>query len=164
MVFENNILKILDLSAAYGNDVVLESASFELAKGQFVGLFGGNGSGKTTLLKIISGELLQKSGSIIYKNASLDSNSIVSRMKMGIIYIHQFPITFPDLFAWENFAIWSFALNKRKQFDLTKNGIIRFLNEKLSFLGLAVSLEKKVSDLSEGDLQILEFTRCFIIT
>lgn len=155
-------LQLNDISAAYNTDVVLESVSFKVKAGEFVGLLGGNGSGKTTLLKMIGGELNPKSGEIIYGGKPLVSYSISERIEKGIIYIHQFPVTFPDLFTWENFLIWASAIKKKKEFALTKEGVINFLTAKLSVLKLSVPFEKKTSDLTEAELQILEFTRCFI--
>lgn len=40
----------------------LHDLSFDLAKGQIMGIMGPNGSGKTTLLKILCGEIMQDSG------------------------------------------------------------------------------------------------------
>ena len=135
-------LQLNDISAAYNTDVVLEYVSFKVKTGEFVGLLGGNGSGKTTLLKMIGGELIPKSGEIVYKNKPLVSDSIAERIEKGIVYIHQFPITFPDLFAWENFLIWSSTIKRKKEFALTKEGIINFLTGKLSTLGLSFQMEQ----------------------
>jgi ABC-type sugar transport system ATPase subunit len=156
-------LQLNEISAAYKTDIVLQSVSFTVKKSEFVGLLGGNGSGKTTLLKMIGGELSPKSGEIVYKSKPLVSDCIAERIEKGIVYIHQFPITFPDLFAWENFLIWSSALKTKKKFFLTREGITGFLTDKLKALELTVPFEKKTSDLSEAELQILEFTRCFIV-
>ncbi len=155
-------LDLNDISAAYHNDVILESVSFKVKTGEFVGLLGGNGSGKTTLLKIIGGELNPKSGEIVYQGKPLVPYSISERIEKGIIYIHQFPVTFPDLFAWENFLIWASVIQTKKEFSLTKEGVINYLNAKLSVLKLSVPFEKQTNELTEAELQILEFTRCFI--
>src|ERR1700716_309483 len=40
---------------AYGPQIVLDDATFTLARGEKVGLIGANGSGKSTLAKILAG-------------------------------------------------------------------------------------------------------------
>jgi ATP-binding cassette subfamily F protein uup len=44
---------------------LLKNVSLSLATGDRLGLVGSNGSGKSTLLKLIAGELVPESGSII---------------------------------------------------------------------------------------------------
>ena len=53
----NNSLELYFARKRYGRKEVLSQVSFELAKGEILGLFGRNGSGKSTLLKILFGTL-----------------------------------------------------------------------------------------------------------
>jgi macrolide transport system ATP-binding/permease protein len=58
-------LSIEQISKAYGDNQVLNGASFSLGEGQKLGLVGANGVGKSTLLKIIVGEIEPDSGRAI---------------------------------------------------------------------------------------------------
>ena len=48
-------LKIQNLSASYGDKIVLSDVSFSLQQGDFVCLCGPNGAGKSTLLSVMAG-------------------------------------------------------------------------------------------------------------
>ncbi len=56
------LLTINNIAKAYGDNQVLNQASFALDHGQKLGLVGANGVGKSTLLKLIVGELEPDSG------------------------------------------------------------------------------------------------------
>ena len=47
-------LKLINLSAAYGTQTILQNISFTLGAGQIIGLAGSSGSGKTTLLNALA--------------------------------------------------------------------------------------------------------------
>lgn len=59
-----DVLKVSDLSMAFPGKCLYKNVSFDIYKGQKIGLIGGNGTGKTTLFKIILNELKPTSGSV----------------------------------------------------------------------------------------------------
>lgn len=59
-----DVLKVKDLSMAFGDNYLYKDISFEIYKGQKIGLIGGNGTGKTTLFKIILNQLRPTSGEV----------------------------------------------------------------------------------------------------
>lgn len=67
------MIRVQDLTAAYGERVILENLSFQMAAGEFVGLLGPNGSGKSTLLNAMTGLVPLRSGMVWYNGASLDN-------------------------------------------------------------------------------------------
>jgi ABC-type transport system involved in cytochrome bd biosynthesis fused ATPase/permease subunit len=58
-------IAVQDLNKYYGSNHVLKGISFEVFKGEKVGLVGKNGSGKSTLFKVMSGKEGYESGSVI---------------------------------------------------------------------------------------------------
>lgn len=54
---ERPLVHLHDVSFGYGSDLVLDSVSLTVDRGDYLGLIGPNGSGKTTLLKLILGIL-----------------------------------------------------------------------------------------------------------
>lgn len=72
----NDFLKIDNFSCGYPGKFELQSISFEIAKGDFVGIIGPNGSGKTTLFKGISGELATLDGVVKLAGSKLQKMSL----------------------------------------------------------------------------------------
>lgn len=64
------LLDIIEVSHSFGDNTLYKNASFELFKGEHMGIVGHNGTGKTTLLNTIIGEIVPDSGRIVWqKNA-----------------------------------------------------------------------------------------------
>ncbi|KAB3532077.1 ABC-F family ATP-binding cassette domain-containing protein [Alkaliphilus serpentinus] len=58
------ILSCNNISKAFGIDIILKDISFNLQKGEKVGLVGLNGAGKSTLFRILTGELSYDTGDL----------------------------------------------------------------------------------------------------
>ena len=58
------LLRLTNVSIAYGTHALLDNANFQLDAGERVGLLGRNGEGKSTLMKIIAGNVQADHGEI----------------------------------------------------------------------------------------------------
>ena len=58
------VLKITDLSFAYGDRQIVRGFTADVLRGERIGILGGNGAGKTTLIKLLTGSLKPNSGSV----------------------------------------------------------------------------------------------------
>ena len=88
--------------------VVLNQASGEIAKGEFISILGRSGSGKSTLLNLISGIDVADSGSIWLGDQELTrmndlQRTLFRRRKIGFIF--QFFNLIPTLTVWENVSL-----------------------------------------------------------
>lgn len=63
-----SLLEVKDISQSFGDKKLFKESSFELYKGEHMGIVGQNGAGKSTLMKILIGEILSDDGSIIWQN------------------------------------------------------------------------------------------------
>jgi len=60
------VLDVADVSVGYGRRLVVNSARFQVAKGQTVAVVGESGSGKTTLAHAVCGQIAPRSGRLIF--------------------------------------------------------------------------------------------------
>lgn len=73
----NEIIKFEDVSFGYRENVsVIKDCSFEIKKGEFVGIIGLSGAGKTTMADILMGLLPVNSGKITVDNEEITEKNI----------------------------------------------------------------------------------------
>ena len=84
---KNPILKINNLTVFYKTNQILKDISFDLYKGETLGIIGESGSGKSTIAKSILGLIKINTGKILFKNQNTNdiSNSIF-RKKVQLIF------------------------------------------------------------------------------
>jgi ATPase subunit of ABC transporter with duplicated ATPase domains len=58
------LLDVINLSHSFGDNVLYNNASFELYRGEHMGIVGNNGAGKTTLINTLIGKVIPDSGEI----------------------------------------------------------------------------------------------------
>jgi len=97
-----DLLDIQELSAGYGEAVVLTGVSFSLPQGQTLALLGRNGTGKTTLLNTIAGATRQHGGTIRLGGADLHRLPSHLRAAAGVGWVPQERNIFKSLTVDEN--------------------------------------------------------------
>ncbi|MGI4813080.1 MAG: ABC transporter ATP-binding protein [Janthinobacterium lividum] len=96
------LLRLENVSAGYGDSIVLDDVSFELESGQSLALLGRNGVGKTTLLSTLMGQTRLHRGAIRWRGALLNGVSSQRRAHMGLGWVPQERWVFPSLTVEEN--------------------------------------------------------------
>lgn len=69
--WELELLSVRNLQCNFGGLAAVSDVSFDVAKGEFVGIIGPNGAGKTTLLNLITGYLKPSSGKILFLDRNI---------------------------------------------------------------------------------------------
>lgn len=84
------IIEVRNLTAAYGDFVLLEDVSFEVARGEVFVIIGGSGCGKSTLMKHLIGLLKPAGGRILIGGGDINSATGQERAdllkKFGVMY------------------------------------------------------------------------------
>jgi len=98
----NPLLQVEQLSAGYGDAVVLNDVSLSLGEGQTLALLGRNGVGKTTFMDTLAGATRQHGGRIMLAGQSLSSMPAHARAGAGIGWVPQERNIFKSLTVHEN--------------------------------------------------------------
>jgi branched-chain amino acid transport system ATP-binding protein len=111
------VLRIRDVTSAYGDIQVLRGVSLDVGDGEIVALLGPNGHGKSTLLKAIAGVHPATGGSI-----ELDGEEIVAEpphriVQRGVAYIPEERHLFPEMTVFENLRLGAYTRRARERFE-----------------------------------------------
>jgi polar amino acid transport system ATP-binding protein len=157
MITNNNpILKIHNITKSFGSSTILDSVSFELAKGEIKVLIGPSGGGKSTLLQCINCLVVPDSGEIELENERVDysrkQDLYKLRQQVGMIF-QDFNL-FDHLTALDNITI---ALRKVKKLD--KKEARQRARLELDQVGLSDKEALYPAQLSGGQKQRLAIAR-----
>ncbi len=79
------MIKVNNLVRRYGEFTAIDQVSFEIKKGEIVGLLGHNGAGKTTIMKVLTGYLEQCAGSVSIKGLDIADDLIAIQAMIGYL-------------------------------------------------------------------------------
>jgi branched-chain amino acid transport system ATP-binding protein len=147
------MLKVDDLSVAYGGLHALSGVSLRVAEGQFVAIVGPNGAGKTTLFKAISGTVAPVSGRITYQGADLLAVPSWQRAHLGIAHVPEGRQVFGALTVLENLEMGAYSQSGRSEWARNIERIFAL------FPVLAERRHQLAGTLSGGEQQMLAIGR-----
>ena len=144
------LLELRELRAGYGDAVVLDGVSLEVAERGSLAVLGRNGAGKSTLLLTILGYTSLKKGSILWNGRDISSLQPHRRAGLGIGWVAQEREIFPSLSVEENLTVAA----RPGPWDLKKVfALFPRLAERRSNMG---------NQLSGGEQQMLAIARALM--
>jgi branched-chain amino acid transport system permease protein len=146
--------EVRSLSKHFGGLVAVKDVSFQMRKGEILGLIGPNGAGKTTIFNLITGFIQPDSGTVEWKGSTITGlkppNQICLR---NICRTFQLVKPFKDMSVVENVMVGAFAKIKRAE-EARGQAL-----EILDFLGLSDHRNSLASSLTIADRKRLELGR-----
>ncbi len=150
-------LELRQVTKRFGGVAAVDGVTFEVAKGDIVGIIGPNGAGKTTLLNCISGLHRLNGGDIRWQGASISGMAPHRIAKLGIGRTFQIVRPFGSMSVRENAAIG--ALFGSADARRRPKEAFEIADEVLALVGLAAKAGHPVSALTIPDRKRLEVAR-----
>jgi branched-chain amino acid transport system ATP-binding protein len=154
MTLAEPILLVAKVTKRFGGLFAVKDISFDIKKGEAIGLMGPNGAGKTTLLNIISGEYKPDSGSIKFNGNDLTGLPPHKICHLGIARTFQIPEPFVNLTTMQNMEVAARFGRGMEKAAAEKEAI-----EILDILGLSAKKDVLAKDLPTVTLKLLELAR-----
>ena len=136
------LISVRDLKVGYGETVLLESATFEVARGDIFIILGGSGCGKSTLLRHLVGLESPMAGEIAISGVGSPRLEGLAP-RYGVMF--QSGALFSSMTVGENVG---FALQEWT--ELPAEPILAIVRAKLALVGLEGAEEKLPAELSGG--------------
>jgi branched-chain amino acid transport system ATP-binding protein len=102
---DHNSLSIRGISKYFAGLKALDGVSFDLRRGEILGLIGPNGSGKTTLINVVSGLLPATSGQVFVDGAEITNKRPYHMARAGLARTFQTIRLFRELTVLENVEV-----------------------------------------------------------
>ena len=134
-----NVLKVRDIEKSFDGKKVLQNISFDLFKGERVGIIGKNGIGKSTLLKIITDRISRDGGEVEFG----------SRVKVGYYDQNHMELTLSNTILQEINS----SLNLTEEYLRSLAGGFLFPGE---------DVLKKIEKLSGGEKVRVSFLKLYM--
>lgn len=137
------MIKINNLSKAYGGQIVLQVPELNIPTGQSFGLVGNNGAGKTTLFSLLLDLIQPYGGEVLIKEINV-ARSTDWKNFTGAFLDENFLIGFQTPEEYFEFTGSLFGLNRSDVFQFLERFEVLFNNEILG-------KKKYIRDLSKGN-------------
>jgi branched-chain amino acid transport system ATP-binding protein len=162
------ILRIQELSRAFGGLRAVQEVSFDVPAGAITSVIGPNGAGKTTLFNLIAGSLQADRGEVVFDGRPITGSKPHAVAQLGISRTFQNTRLFPHMTVLENVmvgrhtrsragylaALLHLPLTWREERSIRESA--EGMLEELEIVHLS---DLPASDLSFGQQRTVEFAR-----
>lgn len=151
------ILEVKNLTKKFGGLTAVNDISFEIRRGELLGLIGPNGAGKTTLFNLIFGSEKPSSGRIRFDGKDITGLKPYQIVNLGISRTFQIVRSFKYLTILDNVAVS--CLSPRGKKVASQYGIKKYASTILAMTGLVDKARIPPIVLPHGDLRKLQIAK-----
>jgi len=145
-----------NIDAGYGDAVIVQGVSVQVAEGEIVAIVGPNGSGKSTLIKSFLGFARLFQGSVFYQGKDITGIASHKAVSLGIGYVPQINNVFPNLTIAENLDMGAYHREGKASIKAGMAEIYEMFPE------LEVRKNGLAGNLSGGERQMLAIARAMM--
>ena len=162
------LLQMEAVTVRFGGLTALDGVSFEIKRGEILGLIGPNGAGKTTCFNTMTGVYRPTSGQVVFDGRTLGAIKRNQITRLGIARTFQNIRLFSDMTALENVivgtdarhrtsvpgAVFRSKRHRAEERDALERGMAL-----LEFVGIGKRATQQARNLPYGDQRRLEIAR-----
>ena len=153
------VLRLQGLRKSFGGLVAVNDVSFDVGRGEILGLIGPNGSGKTTTMNLVSGSFRPDRGAIVLDGHDIAGQPANRIARLGIARTFQLLRLIDEMSVLEN-AMVGLAFRPGQPWDAS---IRRKAEGYLELVGLGGLADAAVSQLTYIDQKRLELARAMAL-
>lgn len=162
------LLELRDITLRFGGLVALDSVSFDIKRGEILGLIGPNGAGKTTCFNVMTGVYRPTRGRVLLEGVSLARRKRYQITKLGLARTFQNIRLFGEMTALENVVVGADARHRTSvpgallrlpRHHREEREVIEKATALLEFVGIADRAADKARNLPYGYQRRLEIAR-----
>lgn len=146
------MLELRNVTAGYGDTIVLRDVTIEVPASAAVALLGPNGAGKTTLLRVASGLIVPVSGRVSLFGQDVTGQDTATLARKGLCHVPEGRGIFPSLTVRENLRLSAY---KADEADAIERAVT-------AFPALRTRMKQIAGSLSGGEQQMLAISRAYI--
>ena len=164
------ILEVKEITKTFGGIIALNNVSFNVNKGEILGIIGPNGSGKTTIVNCITGFVKVSSGKLFFEGKNITGKPPHKIADIGVTRTFQIMRPYYSLPAYKNLVIPLFSPRARRTGGWRGGGNLGDRNtvsidilEEIGFERDSYVPYKTTATLPTGYLKRLELARCLAL-
>ena len=149
------LLQVQGVTKRFGGLQALTQVTFDLPKGQILGLIGPNGAGKTTLFNTINGVYHPEEGRILFQGKDVTNKLPYHLAKMGMARTHQIVRPLNELTVRENVMVGACFGHENQSLGKAA----KIADEVLEFVGISSRTDQLAGSLNVAQKKRLEMAR-----
>lgn len=150
------MITLENVSYSVGSKTLIQEASLQFERGKMHLILGPNGAGKSTLVKLMSGELLPDTGTVLFDQEKLNKVPLPEQAKRRAVLSQNLELSFP-LEVQEVVAMGRYPHFKSKPTTLDA----QVCQEAMELFGVSGMKSRNYLTLSGGEKQRVQFARVF---